>query len=547
MWSAAIAVAVALLAAMLVIDRMMERRALTEEGSLARDDAAILASGLRSELEKFRLMPIVLADDPAVAALLRGETPPAQLNRRLTGLARQSDAAAIYLTDRTGRALAASNWSLPTSFVGANYGFRRYFRQAMAEGVGTQFALGTVSRRPGLYIARRVGDAQNPLGIVAVKVEFDALERTWNRTTRGVYVTDANGVVLLASRPAWRFKAIDPGAVGDNRTADGRQFGIERFEPLVLPTGGNIADTVAAPLIEAEQPVSPLGWTLHLLVDPVPRVAASVANGRLALALLIALFAIVASGAWLQRRRREAAADAILAARTRTLREQLSQANRLATLGQITAGVSHEISQPIAATRVFAESGRKLLESGKSAEAYENLERIVGLTEKMGRITDELRRFSRRQPGERRSMPVGEIIEGALLLLRDRIAQSRTQIQRPAAELEAIVVKSEHVRLEQVLVNLLQNALDAAGEGGRIEIAIGVEEERIRLSVEDSGPGIAPDRESALFQPFATSKPEGLGLGLVISRDIMRELEGSLTFRPGARGACFTMTIPRAR
>ena len=547
-WVALFTFTAVLALVMTTTDRVMERRALADERGRARDDAAILASGLRSELEKFTLVPVALADDPTVAAVLAQQASPDEMNRRLETLALQSKAAAIYITDRSGLTRAASNWNLPTSFVGANYGFRRYFRQAITEGGGTQFALGTVSRRPGLYIARRVGSPERPLGIVAVKVEFDASEQTWRNTTRGVYVTDKDGVVLLASRPEWRFKAVDPSALGSRDvTADRRQFGVARFEKLALPSTGRLAGTVATPLVEAEQPVPPIGWTLHLLVDPTSGVANSVTSGRLALLLFAALVAAVATGTLFQRKRREAAAEAILTERTRTLREQLSQANRLATLGQVTAGVSHEISQPIAATRVFAENGRKLLDGGRSSEAALSFDRIVGLTEKMGRITDELRRFSRRQPGERRSMPVGEVIEGALLLLRDRIVQARADIRRPGAELESILVRAEHVRLEQVLVNLLQNALDATSAEGVIDIAIEAQEERILLSVSDDGPGISKEREATLFQPFATSKPQGLGLGLVISRDIMRELDGDLSYRAGHQGARFTMTIPRAR
>lgn len=538
--------ALLLLGGVLVVDSVMERRALAEADILAQDDAAILATGLRSELEKFSLMPVVLAEDPQVADLLQGKSGPARLNRRLEALARQSNAAAIYLTDASGLTLAASNWNREDSFLGANYGFRRYFHNAMDDGAATQFALGTVSRRPGLYIAKRVGPADAPLGVLAVKVEFDALEAAWRATTGGVYVADADGVVLLASDPRWRFHAADASAIGRrDRNSDRLQFGIDRLEPLHIDTtnGG----TVSTQLLDTQQPVSLGGWTLHLLVDPSPRVGTAVANGRLALMLFTVGIALIWAAAWLLRRRRAAAAEAALGERTRNLREQLSQANRLATLGQVTAGVSHEISQPIAAVRVFAENGRKLIGAGQSDAAAANFGRIVDLTDRMGSITEELRRFSRRQPGERRAMPVGEIIEGALLLLRDRIAQTRTEITRPSPEREAIRVRAEHVRLEQVLVNLLQNALDATGTDGRIAIEITLEPDHLLLSVRDSGPGVPTEGESDLFQPFATTKAQGLGLGLVISRDIMRELDGELSYRSGGPGGCFFMTIPRAQ
>lgn len=542
----AIVAALLLAGGVLVIDRVMERRALAEADILSQDDAAILAAGLRSELDKFSLMPVILAEDPEVAALLSGKAGPNRLNRRLEALARQSNAAAIYLTDPSGLTLAASNWNRTDSFLGANYGFRHYFHDAIINGAATQFALGTVSRRPGLYIAKRVGPADAPLGVLAVKVEFDALEAAWRTTTGGVYVTDADGVVLLASNPRWRFRAADKRALSQrDRHADRRQFGIDRLELLQIDKIRG--DMVSAPLLDTQHPVALDGWTLHLLVDPSPLVGTAVANGRLALLLLAVGIALIWAAAWFLRRRRAAAAEAVLAERTRTLREQLSQANRLATLGQVTAGVSHEISQPIAAVRVFAENGQKLIKSGKMAAATINFSRIVDLTDRMGSITDELRRFSRRQPGKRRSIPVGEIIEGALLLLRDRIAQTRTEVTRPSPELEALHVRAEHVRLEQVLVNLLQNALDATETDGVITIAIVPDDERLSLSVRDSGPGVAPDGESDLFQPFATTKPQGLGLGLVISRDIMRELDGELSYGSGGPGACFTMTIPRAK
>jgi two-component system, NtrC family, C4-dicarboxylate transport sensor histidine kinase DctB len=103
------------------------------------------------------------------------------------------------------------------------------------------------------------------------------------------------------------------------------------------------------------------------------------------------------------------------------------------------------------------------------------------------------------------------------------------------------------VRLEQVLVNLLQNALDAVGDGGAIAIEAILGGDEIRLRVCDSGPGIGADKIGQLFQPFATTKPDGLGLGLVISRDIMRDLGGDLVFEPDAKRTCFTMIIPRTK
>ena len=547
-----LAIAIGLVAlafgALWLVDRTMRSRAITEEQIAARDDAAILATSLTSELDKFSLLPLALAEDPQVKALVGGSSGEARsLDLRLEALAKQSDAAAIYAMDSSGLTLAASNWNLPTSFVGSNYAFRDYFRVAMQAGSSTQFALGTVSRKPGLYIATRIGPASAPTGIVAVKVEFNKTEANWQRATRGVYVTDAEGVVLLASEEDWRFHLAPAtgNAASRNAQSDRQQFGRASLPPLRLSPQGAAKEVVQIPLVEAQQNISPTGWDLHLIVDPGPRVAAAVATGRLALVLLFALLMALAFLALLVRRRRRAREEAIVAERTDTLREQLLQANRLATLGQISAGVNHEIGQPVAALRVFAESGEKLVAAGKTDQAAANFREIMGLADRIGRITGELRRFSRRQPGERRVVAIGEIIDGALLLLRDRIVSLGRQVELPGEELRTVEVAAEHVRLEQVLVNLLQNALDATRPEDRIAIEIDADAAQLRLHVIDHGSGIPAAQIETLFQPFATSKEDGLGLGLVISRDIMRDLGGDLSYAQRNGATCFTMIVPR--
>ncbi|MDR6832974.1 MULTISPECIES: ATP-binding protein [unclassified Sphingopyxis] len=545
-------VAILLLAGLILsVDRVMYARALIQEKEVARDDAAILADGLRSELDKVSLLPITLAGDLQVRQLLEGDaSQTGQLDIRLENLARQSGAAAIYVMDKDGLTLAASNWRQPATFVGSNYAFRRYFRQALNAGTSTEFALGTVSRRPGLYIAHRAGSAASPQGVVAVKIEFDALEASWRKTTDGVYVTDATGVVLLATDAAWRFRLTGEGvARARDAVQDEQRFGLARLEPLAImrARGGGEPAIVEAPLFDTSQPISPDGWMLYLLVDPGPRAAAAIASGRLAVALALASTIAIAFALFFVRRRRQALQEEMVAQRTRTLRDQLSQANRLATLGQISAGVGHEIGQPVAAMRVFAENGEKLIARGRAQDASANFREIVGLADRLGLITGELRRFSRRQPGPRRLVRIGEIVDGASLLLRDRIVSMGVALQMPSADDLDIAVAAEHVRLEQVLVNLLQNALDAVGEAGAVAIEVVRNENDIRVRVCDSGPGIGADVVAQLFQPFATTKPDGLGLGLVISRDIMRDLGGDLVFEPDDRRTRFTMIIPRTK
>lgn len=543
-----IAIGILLLAALglLAIDRTMRASAQNDAENAAQNEAAILAAGLESELDKFSLVPLVLARDPQVQSLMAGDRAQQNgLNQRLQQIAKQTGAAVIYLMNRDGITLAASNWNRPDSFVGSTYGFRRYFVDAKASGVATEFALGTVSRRPGLYIARRVDGPSGPVGVVAIKVEFNPLEASWAKTTSGVYVTDADGVILVTSNPAWRFSTTGPNAPGTRDTQqDLRQFGtgtLPRFDP-----GRNKASALAPALIESLQPVAPLNWNLHLLSDPSTSLAAAKANGRLLFLLLLVLAAAIAALAVFGVRRREARAEALINERTGRLREQLQQANRLATLGQITAGVGHEIRQPVAAIRILAETGERLGERGAHAEASANFARITALTDRIGTITDELRRFSRRGDREPREVPLRQVIDGALLLLRDRMTHLNTDLVLPPEAALDLIVRGEHVALEQVLVNLLQNAFDATGQAGGVRIDIAETGKFRQLSVTDNGSGLTADQRVSLFQPFVTTKPDGLGLGLVISQDIMRGLGGDLIEEPVSVGTRFTMLIPSA-
>ncbi len=546
---AVVLVAVGLLAAlaMLVLDRVVRVSALAETRAQATSQASILAAGLESELNKFSLVPRVLAVDPEVAELLSGEGGgSAVLNRRLAALAEQTNAAAIYLMDARGNTLAASNWDRKDSFIGSNYGFRDYFSGSLKDGTASEFALGTVSRRPGLYLAERVGPASSPRGVVAVKVEFDSLEAKWRDAEDGVFVTDADGIVLLASDPAWRFRATDNDAARKlprNPARDTMRFGAAELKPFALP-GGGAGSPVR--MIEKIQPIAPTGWELHLLADPVPRLSVALANGRLAGVIVLALLGLAGAGGYLWRRQRQARAAAEITAQTATLREQLQQANRLATLGQVTAGLGHEIRQPLAAMRVYAENGGRLLAADRPAEAAANFEKIAQLAGRIGEITDQQLYFSRRSAEEPREIRLAEVIDGSLLLLRDQIRHKGLTLERPAADLAATTVCARHVQLEQVLVNLLQNAVQACAPGGQIVLAITTSAQTACLSVTDDGPGVSAEVRDTLFQPFVTSKSDGIGLGLAIARDIMRQLGGDLVHRTTAAGACFIMEIPIA-
>jgi two-component system C4-dicarboxylate transport sensor histidine kinase DctB len=240
-------------------------------------------------------------------------------------------------------------------------------------------------------------------------------------------------------------------------------------------------------------------------------------------------------------------------AKVRRLRDDLAQANRLSILGQIAAGVAHEINQPVAAIRTYAENAGRFLDSGKTGPASGNLTSIVSMTERIGAITSTLRTFARRPGTAASPLPVREAIDGALSLLSGRIRDSGVTIVKPRGNASPVVLASR-IRLEQILVNLLQNALDAMKDqpDPRIEIELAERDDRVLISVRDNGPGLGPEAAGNLFMPFQTTKEKGLGLGLVISQEIAQELGGTLRLDPGsasapggASGASFTIDLRR--
>ncbi|OWV88954.1 ATPase [Rhizobium sp. R635] len=598
MWWTYVAIALVAVVASLwasgELGRQQAEAALEEQ---ARTDARLNAALLRTVLEKYRALPFVLSQDTALAAALTQNDAGTfeQLSQKLEMLASGTKAAVIYVIDKDGMAVSASNWREPTSFVGNDYRFREYFQGAVANGQAEHFALGTVSKKPGLYISERISGSNGLLGVVVVKLEFDDVEADWNATDAPSYVVDERGIVLITSVPSWRFMTI--GRIAEDRLTairESLQFGDAPLQPLPLDTVRNLGDRldvveIVMPggagktrFLDVGTPVPETRWLLQHLVALGPAVDAGIREARM-LALLT-LLPLLSGGAFLLRRRqavtlrifREQQAREELERRVaeRTLdlsqardrlqaeiighrnteqklqavQQDLVQANRLAILGQVAAGVAHEINQPVATIRAYADNARTFLDRGQTAPAGENLQDIAALTERIGSITEELKSFARKGRGSAEPTGLRDVIEGAVMLLRSRFAgrMDTLDIDLPPAGLQ---VMGSRIRLEQVLINLLQNALEAVApkaDQGRVEIRTSIDAEMVTLTVADNGPGISPEIRKGLFTPFNTSKESGLGLGLVISKDIVGDYGGRMEVDSDGSGTRFMVHLKKA-
>ncbi|SDK22363.1 two-component system, NtrC family, C4-dicarboxylate transport sensor histidine kinase DctB [Pseudomonas delhiensis] len=548
-------------------------RSLLAEAEAAHEQLGLYVSSLRTLLERYRSLPAVLALDPelrqALAGPVQGDAQRA-LNLKLERINAAARSSTLELLDRDGLAVAASNWRLPTSYVGHNYAFRPYFRQTIAQGTGRFYAVGVTTGIPGYFLANAVRDeAGRFLGAIVVKLEFPDLEQQWSQTPDLVLVSDTKGIVFLANHPGWRYRELQPlDTFARLELAQTRQYDRQPLTPLQHRTLQPLGEDsrlvrVGARGDETDYLWQSLSlpdddWTLHLLRD-ARGVQSDVATARLAAAgawLALVFLAMLLQQRWriarLRQRSREEL-ERLVEQRTadlRTAQDGLVQAAKLAALGQMSAALAHEINQPLTAQRMHLASVRLLLDAGRNDEARAALARLDELLERMAALTGHLKTFARKTPGGlRERIELGHVLEQALQLLTPRIRAEQVEISQ-VLSVPAWVL-GDAIRLEQVLVNLLRNALDAVAgaERPRIEVTLRHEGEQWSLEIADNGPGIAGEHLGNVFDPFFTTKPvgEGLGLGLAVSYGIVHELGGRLEAanRPEG-GALFRLVLPAA-
>ncbi|NHZ32275.1 ATP-binding protein [Massilia rubra] len=538
----------------------------------------LMAPELESALDKFETLPYVVGLQENVAALLMQPGERAridQVNRSLQAIARQSRVGAIYLMDRDGNTLAASNWDLPLTFVGRNFGYRPYFHEALAGRAGRFYGIGSTTSEPGYFIAQPVMQGARVLGVVAVKISLDEFAHNWAGLDDAIVLADSADVVFLSNRPEWKYRSLQAlSAITQRKLASTDQYArrpITRIDGQLPP--------------HAARRTGPLGWQLMLFPaqDRVRRVAALWALA----AALVTASAIVAAWALYQRRRRleerQAANAALqraageldlrLAERTallrqanddlearyatlkqteqvlRTTQDQLVQAGKLAMLGQMAAGVTHELNQPLAAIRAFADNARTFLERGQQEQASANLTHISDASARMGAIIGQLKGFARRSDAVA-TVDIAQSLAASAFLLQGEFKRLGVALALPPLSSPMqLLITGDAVRIEQVFINLLRNALDAVDEAQvrAVSVTLASIDGYAVVRISDSGPGMSDSVAAHLFEPFFTTKPsgKGLGLGLAISSSIVQAMNGQLegSNRPGG-GAVFEVRLP---
>ncbi|RLB68495.1 MAG: sensor histidine kinase [Deltaproteobacteria bacterium] len=538
----------------------------------------LYTGALESVLNRMENLPYVMAHNDAVARLLIHQDNLEQLNRDLESLNYWAGTKFLYVMDAVGEVVASSTWRDPVKLIGKNYAFRPYFTAAKEGQQGHYFAIGLETNQPGLYMSHGIYREGRFLGVVVVKANLDPLIDDWREGGETVLISDANGVIILSSRAEWAFKTLTPLDAGKRELIRSeRQYSNQSLEqaPLQigknLEEGGRLVRAAGQSYLMISQLNPQLDWTLSYFapLKQVHQRTQAVTTIGTILALLILALGMYIRERYQKKlsRKKLKEAETIKEVNLRlqekveehrrteqALRDaqaELVQSSKLAALGQMAAGIVHELNQPISAMRTYAASGRLLLDRKESDKVHETFASVERITDHMASITAQLKTFAYKAPKLRKPVVVQECIDGALAMTGPLLSEAGVSLHKQIPD-EPVVVSGDRGRIEQVLVNLIRNAVDAMREceNRDLNIQILAHEQEAEIIIEDSGTGIVEKNLEELFNPFFTTKEvgEGLGLGLSISYRIVTDLGGTIHAmnNPGL-GARFIAQLPLLR
>ena len=575
-----------LLALMVIVAPALIYKTISYTRTLVLDEIAdtnahtlnLVVENLRGELARFQALPHLLAADPTYRQLWDSNLTAAdkrrinlllEKNKNITG------ALDVYIMNRQGLTIAASNWQSKRTFIGKNFSFRPYFQQAMQGSLGRYFALGTTSLERGYYFSYPIRKEGQIIGVMVSKIKVGHFETAWKTDNIEIIVTDSNGVIFLSSKPAWLFRSLTPLSKNDQkRISANRQYATTKLSALGIQRREPVADHAALiklhtdragktdradkpansakperrlrksiEYLQLSRDMKDAGWQVHILAQ-THAVQTQIWQNVLAIALL--LFGFFTGAAFMLERNRRNRELIELQSRARTELErrvdertfelqqaqsELIQAGKLAALGKLSAGLSHELNQPLAAIRSYSDNANTFLERNLIEQARSNLDNIGELTDRMARIIKHLRTYASKDKIEAGPTDLVFAVREALGLLAHRLNKEQVEIIDKLPD-RGTIVHGGSVRLQQVFVNILANAFDAVSASEKKQVLISLEEQEDQFIVEicDTGPGLTQTELDKVFDPFFSTKEvgEGVGLGLSISYGIISQFGGRI-------------------
>ncbi|WP_425050687.1 sensor histidine kinase [Psychromarinibacter sp. S121] len=517
----------------------------------------LYAGNLQSELQRNSIVPLLLSRDPVLIGALNSADF-SQTSLRLISVKDEIGAASIMMLDASGRTVAATD----RGRIGSAHRQAPYFIEALRSNETVFNAVQNDSGAMQFSYSRRIEAGGELIGVIVVEVDLRKYEQSWSTISDAVIVTDSEGTIILSTEPRWRGLTEEealklrsaPSAIerAIRATADWAALPTEAFYR-------------GSALMRLENRIPFRGWRM-ITFTTYSSVRERV-NGVLALEIMF--FAILLAGAFYLSSRRALARSIFFQKETAELRQlnealqreiaererveknlevaeqTLAQSSKLAALGEMSASVSHELNQPLAAMKTYLAGAKLLLQRRRPEEALTSFQRVDDLLERMGAITRQLKSFARKGGTAVEPLDARACISSALSMMEPQLKNRKVRITRSLPD-EPVMILADRLRLEQVLINLMRNALDATKETEDPSIDILLTVGQIAtITVRDNGPGIE-DLES-LFEPFYTTKApgDGVGLGLAISSGIVKDLGGRLYARNGrVGGAVFEVRLP---
>jgi len=528
-------------------------------------------NALRNELTRFNFLPFVIARDEQLINWSFKQSD--QANIALESIKKASGANVLYIMDASGKTLSSSNWKSKTSFVNRTFAFRPYFKEALKGNNGQFFGIGTTSKKPGFYISTGVRNQEKVIAVTVAKVDLSVLENIWINAGENIFITNRDGVVILSSKKQWKYRTLRPLEESqiENIKAQ-KQFANIPLVQLLdnqsntqkqLSIGGN-------KYLHQEVDIKSPDWKIHYLI-PTARVDALVIQSWTRIGLIIFGIMIVLLMLWLFQSRNKLKTSLKESAELRELNDLLNteiehrqrvedellvaqkdikRSSKLAAMGQISASIIHELGQPLAAMKTYIAGAIIYInKNGRDIQDKEVFDKLDSLVERMSRISEQLKFFSHSVEKDTSNIDVRKALDGALLVVGPTIEEHNIELIFDFED-KPYIINAGQIRMEQVFTNLISNAIAALEKSKNKRITVHMEiinNNQLVIKIEDTGKGISEEILHMLFDPFYTTKPSGvgLGLGLSISTNIIHEFHGSLTALNNTNeGASFIITMP---
>ena len=520
----------------------------------------LYSGNLKSELQRNSIVPKLLARDQELIGALHSQDFSTS-TQRLIDFVDEIGAASLMLLDKDGRTVASTD----RNNLGSMHREKAFFVDATRSNE-TVFTI--VPQEMGgvdFYYSRRIEFQNRFIGVVSVEVDLHKFERAWAGISDSIMVLDSEGKIILATDPRWRgvsetealakrpaetalSQAVQftAGLTGYRDSTYVQGEAVMRIAGRVPFRGWQIVSFTAFSSVREKVnsilALEVMGFTLMLamifyLVNRRTRVRLKIFENESAELRRLN-----------ERLQREIAEREKVQKTLEVAEQSLEQSSKLAALGEMAAAVSHELNQPLAAMKTYLAGAGLLLSRNRPDETLSAFHRIDDLIERMGAITRQLKTYARKGSETFSPVDMSAALSSSLSMMEPQLKHSNIRLEKVISE-QSVVVIGDRVRLEQVLINLLRNAVDAVKTVPDPVIEIMLSRgETVTLSVRDNGSGI--EELDLLFEPFHTTKKDGdgVGLGLAISSGIVKDHGGRLTARNSDEGgAVFEVQLPAFR